>query len=346
MQPPRPKSGGSVGTVVLVLLAVAALLGVWFIGAAASRLNGDGAQEAWDAKTRQTTAQPSPHSEITQLKAWMEENGAEISDVVAVVEKGGDRRIVASRATRAGDRLFAIPVKLGISGAKFARDAGSGRLLNEAASDLPAHQRLELLTGAALASGVAMDLYEKTLPRAFPTLPIVWPPEAAKECFNTSSTTLARVDRGRGRFEAAVNKMRDAFANSTEPVPSMERLRWAKQNSMTRGFSVHSPAGDDCLMLPFIDMFNHCSGPNVKWQCDDCDPANGQGVFEAVVVKATEPGKELCISYGGKTDLELFAHYGFFSLALAESPRGDRGQSQHLQRSFRSSARALSVSSR
>mmetsp|Transcript_128367 Transcript_128367/g.359333 ORF Transcript_128367/g.359333 Transcript_128367/m.359333 type:complete len:291 (+) Transcript_128367:2-874(+) len=63
--------------------------------------------------------------------------------------------------------------------------------------------------------------------------------------------------------------------------------------------------GDSC-MVPVSDLFNHSEDPTVAWSWDD------EG--KAMVLSATrahEPGEELLISYGHRSNVLLFRTYGF-----------------------------------
>jgi len=90
---------------------------------------------------------------------------------------------------------------------------------------------------------------------------------------------------------------------------TFEDLLWATSTVVTRSFTIPNAQNEELSyigIVPFADMFNH----DYKLKTPGWEYNNAKGSFQINTVKKYNPGDQVFISYGNKTNLDLLLWRG------------------------------------
>ena len=241
---------------------------------------------------------------LRRLSSWLVEAGGHHSQVEIRELVAGDemRGVVAAAAIAAGSEVVRVPRSLLIT-----LEAARAQLVERRV--LPAELELSsrhfvlavwLLVERRDPRSVFQPYFD-ALPRSFPRFPLHASPEERALLDGSLAGTM--LDRLRAALEA--DRARLAAADPGLDL-ELDALIWAATCVLSRSFGVTIDGQHTAVLAPFIDMVNHARGPNTRLDYD----ADGQA-FRVIAQRAHQPGEEVCVDYGRRSNLYLLLHYGF-----------------------------------
>jgi SET domain/Rubisco LSMT substrate-binding len=246
---------------------------------------------------------------LRRLSSWVVEAGGhhsqvEIRELGRIGDQVGDqmRGVVATEPIAAGSEVVRVP-----RGLLITLETARGQLVEREVlpADLELSSKHFMLAVWLLVERrdprSAFQPYFDALPNGFPQLPIHASPE--ERALLDGSLAGAMLDRLRASLEADHAKL---AAVAPELEIDLDALMWAAMSVLSRSFGVTIDDQHTTVLAPFIDMVNHARGSTARLDYD----AEGQA-FRLIAQRAYQPGEEVCVDYGRRSNLYLLLHYGF-----------------------------------
>jgi len=135
---------------------------------------------------------------------------------------------------------------------------------------------------------------------------VEWNREVADRHAECTSSTAAAFDR----------KIAPFFAEHAQlGAVSLARFSWAVSMVDSRAARVGLFGQERLVLMPLVDLLNHRAAPSCSLGFEPDAGVGGQLVVRTW--RTVDPGEQLTISYGAKSNDELISGYGF---ALASNP--------------------------
>ncbi|KAG1666921.1 hypothetical protein FOA52_005981 [Chlamydomonas sp. UWO 241] len=233
----------------------------------------------------------------------------------------GERGFLAIQNISKGDVLLRVPLRLAFT--DFADDEESDRLMYEGA---PWSVCLSAKLLRAMSAGSTSPFwpYTQVLPKLVP---------APMETLSWEQMQEIQYQPGKEALDKYNWLLADAYSSCSaealggkgDEKPSEEMFQWAMSVVHSRTFGNAAPGGGVGvrMLVPLVDMFNHggdetesgmlndpshIPSDNVRW-----DVVQSGDDWEMVVTATTdvEPGYQLLLCYGARSNDDFFLHYGF-----------------------------------
>jgi histone-lysine N-methyltransferase SETD3 len=239
---------------------------------------------------------------LGRLSSWLTAAGGH-HDGVEFRERDGVRGVVAMRPIAAGSEIAQVPRSALVSVETALAGLAVRQLRTAAVEGMTQLTQLALwLLVERRDPGSALRPYLDILPRSFPDFPInVAPAELA---LLDRTLTGAKLDHQRAMLESD-------HARLEIDVPwfrsfSFDDFVWARLCVTSRAFGLVIDGHETKLLVPFVDMLNHASGAHTRRTYDD-----DAQVLRLFARRAYQPGEEVFVSYGRRSNTDLLLQYGF-----------------------------------
>lgn len=237
------------------------------------------------------------------LIEWMIQRGAELSKVALARDAHGGRMMCAAEDVAEGELILRVPLPAMLT-LDVARRSPAGQALLAAGMASPSAQTLltAYLLDERRRPGSPIAPYLRSLPAAFPTVPVFCPQDVLPLLKGSLAASLLvrrreSLLRDVLALRRAVPALRDA---------SIAELFWGNTAVVTRVFGVTIGGAPTEALVPIADMMNHRRPPDASWTFDEA-----LGSFVVRALRDIRAGEEICASYGRKANHRYFIHYGF-----------------------------------
>ncbi|KAJ9592062.1 hypothetical protein L9F63_001401 [Diploptera punctata] len=249
---------------------------------------------------------------LEEFITWMKENGAEFDGVKIEHFPGYDYGLKADKNFTVGDVLITVPRKVMLT-TETISDSLLGPLLRKDA--MLQHMPNVALSLLLLIEKFKPDSFWKSyiavLPTDYTTVLYFKTSELQELKGSPSLEPALKQCRNIARQYAYFNKL---FQQSSDPASDLlrdvftyEQYCWAVSTVMTRQNFVPSSDGNSMLnaLIPMWDMSNHINGKLSTDFNTELDRT------ECKACRDFQPGEQIFIFYGARTNSELFVHNGF-----------------------------------
>lgn len=242
------------------------------------------------------------------LQRWLSDSGLPPQKMTIQTVDVGERGLVAQNNVRKGEKLLFVPPSLFITSDSEWTCREAGEIIKR--NNVPDWPLLAtyLISEASTMESSRWNKYISALPRQ-PYSLLYWTPEELDRYLEASqirARAIERISNVSGTYNdmkfRIFSKYPDLFP---EKVFNMETFKWSFGILFSR--LVRLPSMDDKVALvPWADMLNH--------SCDvvtflDYDKSSQGVVF--TTDRPYQPGEQVFISYGRKSNGELLLSYGF-----------------------------------
>lgn len=277
----------------------------------------------------------SPGRSAEELPRWLRKNGADVSAKLELkLRTDGERTVVARQDLKAGEETFSLPERLWLTAGLLHKHEGGRAVLAWASTpDQPlSSEHLEvcllavlLLFERAAGSPATFHAYTASLPwDNSDHLPLTWSSERLVSQLKGAAPQWG-IEAKQRELRIVYNSLRDLFTNKGKSSLESWTRVCGDAAALIHAFAlVHSramnvPSRDgrwNLALLPFADMLNHASEPEVHWEAEVATGSVAQVVGRAS--KAVSAGTELHLRYRGAAAAQaFFATYGFVEAGSA-----------------------------
>lgn len=287
-------------------------------------------QEEKNASTSMSTSQL---KDITSsLTKHMETKGATGLDNLDIVYmfEGPERALVATQNIKKGDIISIIPAECCLSAHLFDSlpqppppyQTFQERLeLRDPETSAVRKRILLLLHACSTSANSFLQIYIKSLPAAFPTMPIYWTKRQREQC-GPGSMVASLQERMTVEIQTTYEQLLP-IVNESKHLFDSERwtsdfCAWAFccLNSRTFSLSVGSSEIKEDMLIPFYDMMNHSMDYNVQVCAEQLKPEEKKKIT-LVATSDIKAGGELRNCYRHGDNSQMLVYYGF---AIANNP--------------------------
>ncbi|ERN19223.1 ribulose-1,5 bisphosphate carboxylase/oxygenase large subunit N-methyltransferase, chloroplastic [Amborella trichopoda] len=244
------------------------------------------------------------------LKRWLSENGLPPQKMAIERVEVGERGLVALKNIRKGEKLLFVPPSLVIdANSEWSCPEVGNVLKRNSVPDWPLLATY-LISEASLMESSRWNEYISALPRQ-PYSLLHWTRSELDMYLVASEIrerAIERITDVTGTYNdlnlRIFSKQRDLFP---EEVYNMDTFRWSFGILFSRLVKLPSMDGRVTL-VPWADMLNHSSEVETFLDYDK----SSQGIV-FTTDRSYQPGEQVFISYGKKSNGELLLSYGFVS---------------------------------
>ncbi|KAH0944047.1 hypothetical protein HID58_003684, partial [Brassica napus] len=244
----------------------------------------------------------------TSLQRWLSDSGLPPQKMAIDKVDIGERGLVASQSLRKGEKLLFVPPSLVISADSVWTNGEAGEVMKR--YDVPDWPLLAtyLISEASLQKGSRWFNYISALPRQ-PYSLLYWTRtelDMYLEASQIRERAIERITNVVGTYEDLRSRIFSKHPNLfPKEVFNDETFKWSFGILFSRLVRLPSMDGRFAL-VPWADMLNHnCEVETYL----DYDKSSKGVVFTAD--RPYQPGEQVFISYGNKSNGELLLSYGF-----------------------------------
>lgn len=249
-------------------------------------------------------------SNLENYVKWLQENGAQFEGVAISDFDGYELGLKATKEFGEGSLILTIPSKLMMS-EKNAKESDLSAFID-------IDPLLQNMPNITLALFLLLEKsnpdsfwkpYIEFLPEKYPTVLYFTSDELAElrpsPAFESSLKLYRSIARQYAYFYNKIHTLDIPVLNNLQEIFTFENYRWAVSTVMTRQNNIQLEDTTTTAFIPLWDMCNHEHGKitteyNKELNRGDC-----------YALRDFQPGEQIFIFYGARTNADLFLHNGF-----------------------------------